>query len=164
MLAAVRHDLVSACDNDLVRMKEPTIIDVQPHPTEKATQPLSASVAGWAFVAVFGSYFCMYGFRKPFTAAAFAGSPVWGIEEKTLAGRGPGAGYALAKCLGVRVIAEMPPSGRARGIVRLIAIGELAWFSSAFHHDPWVQSGCSLTVSRWEWFSAWSSASSRADG
>ncbi len=109
-------------------MKEPTIIDVQPHPTEKATRALSASVAVWAFVAVFGSYFCMYGFRKPFTAAAFDGSPVWGIEQKTLLVATQVLGYALAKCLGVRIIAEFRPSRRAGGIIAMIAGAETALF------------------------------------
>lgn len=26
----------------------------------------------WAVVAAFGTYFCMYGFRKPFTAASYS--------------------------------------------------------------------------------------------
>jgi hypothetical protein len=37
-----------------------------------------------AVTAAFGTYFCMYAFRKPFTAASFAGGRVWGLEEKTV--------------------------------------------------------------------------------
>jgi Family of unknown function (DUF5690) len=68
-------------------------------------------------VAAFGTYFGMYGFRKPFTAAAFAGSSVWGIEEKTLLVAAQVLGYALAKCLGIRVIAAMPASRRVSDLV-----------------------------------------------
>ena len=75
----------------------------------------------------------MYGFRKPFTAAAFAGATVWGIEEKTLLVAAQVLGYALAKCLGIRVISAMPASRRGGGIVALIAAAELtlALFSSS---------------------------------
>jgi Family of unknown function (DUF5690) len=99
------------------------ITDVRAWPVGRASP---ASFAGWAFAAGFGTYFCMYGFRKPFTAAAFAGSPVWGIDQKTLLVSAQVLGYALAKCVGVRVIAEMPPNRRAIGIVVLIALAELA--------------------------------------
>jgi Family of unknown function (DUF5690) len=105
---------------------ERTIAHVDSTTIEPRTRAHPRSYTAWAMGAAFGSYFCMYGFRKPFTAAAFAGSQVWGIEEKTLLVAAQVLGYALAKCLGIRVIAEMPASGRARGIVRLIAIAELA--------------------------------------
>lgn len=35
-------------------------------------------LAAWCVVAAFGTYASMYGFRKPFTAAAYEGTP-WGI-------------------------------------------------------------------------------------
>ena len=34
------------------------------------------AISCWSGVAVFGTYFCMYGFRKPFTAAEFSGGMV----------------------------------------------------------------------------------------
>ena len=30
------------------------------------------SLSAWCVVAAFGAYFCMYAFRKPFTAGAYA--------------------------------------------------------------------------------------------
>jgi len=38
----------------------------------------------WAMAAAFGTYFCMYAFRKPFTASSYADSPFGGIDFKTL--------------------------------------------------------------------------------
>ncbi len=68
----------------------------------------------------------MYAFRKPFTAAAFSGAAVWGIEEKTLLVTAQVLGYTLSKFLGIRVIAETPAGRRAAGIIILIGAAELA--------------------------------------
>ena len=68
----------------------------------------------------------MYGFRKPFTAAAFAGPASWGIDEKALLVTAQVLGYTVSKFLGIRVIAETPASRRAAGIVILVAAAELA--------------------------------------
>src|SRR5262249_35433601 len=93
-----------------------------------ASGPLSstAALAAWSVVAAFTAYFCMYGFRKPFTAASFSGEPVLGIGEKPLLVTAQVLGYAPSKFLGIRVIAETPPRRRAAGIVLLIAFAEAA--------------------------------------
>ncbi len=84
--------------------------------------PLAVSV--WAVVAAFGAYFCTYAFRKPWTAAAFADATIWGVAEKSVLVAAQVLGYMLAKFIGIRVIAEMPPARRAFGIVVLIASAE----------------------------------------
>lgn len=76
-------------------------------------------------VAAFGTYACMYGFRKPYTAAAyaeeFAGAPLklWLVVAQVL-------GYTLSKFLGIRWIAEMTRERRLRTLLALIAGAELA--------------------------------------
>src|SRR5262249_26085657 len=80
----------------------------------------------WSVVAAFTAYFCMYGFRKPFTAASFSGEPVLGIGEKPLLVTAQVLGYTTSKLLGIRVIAETPPRRRAAGVVLLIAGAEAA--------------------------------------
>jgi hypothetical protein len=79
----------------------------------------------WSVVAAFGAYFCTYAFRKPWTAASFDAT-IGGVGEKSVLVAAQVLGYMLAKCIGIRVIAEMPPSRRARGIVVLIAGAEAA--------------------------------------
>ena len=37
-----------------------------------------------AAAAAFAAYFCMYAFRKPFTAATFEGLSLWGLGFKTV--------------------------------------------------------------------------------
>jgi hypothetical protein len=86
----------------------------------------TAAVAAWSVVAAFTAYFCTYGFRKPFTAAAFAGGAVFGIGEKTMLVTAQVLGYAASKFVGIRVIAEISPRWRAAGIVLLAAAAEVA--------------------------------------
>src|SRR5690606_9538366 len=74
----------------------------------------------WSLVAAFGTYFCMYAFRKPFTAASFPGGLVWGVGEKTVLVTAQVLGYTASKVLGIRVIAELPPERRAVGVLTLI--------------------------------------------
>jgi hypothetical protein len=74
-------------------------------------------------VAAFGAYFCTYAFRKPWTAATFDAT-IGGFGEKSVLVAAQVLGYMLAKFLGIRVIAEMPPSRRALGIVVLTAGAE----------------------------------------
>src|SRR5262249_2249556 len=89
-----------------------------------ARSPLALSV--WAVVAAFGAYFWTYAFRKPWPAATFADATVWGVAEKSVLVVAQVLGYMLAKFLGIRVIAEMPPQRRASGILALIAGAEVS--------------------------------------
>lgn len=87
-----------------------------------ARSPLAASC--WAVVAAFGVYFCTYALRKPWTAAAFADSTVWGVAEKSVLVVAQVLGYTLAKFVGVRVIAETLPARRALKITSYIVGAE----------------------------------------
>ncbi|MFO0879608.1 MAG: DUF5690 family protein [Gemmataceae bacterium] len=94
-------------------------------------------VAAWAVVAAFGCYFCMYAFRKPFTAADYAGSHVGGLDFKVVLVTLQVTGYMLSKFLGIRVIAEMPPQRRALGILVLVGLAEIALLLFALVPRPW---------------------------
>jgi hypothetical protein len=85
----------------------------------------------WLFVVYvsfssFVVYSCMYGFRKPYTAASFDGVVLFGISYKVVLVISQVLGYMLSKFYGIRFIAVMQPSGRAGFIVRLIGV---AWGS-----------------------------------
>jgi hypothetical protein len=80
----------------------------------------------WSITAAFGTYFCMYAFRKPFTAASYAELTAWGIDFKTILITAQVLGYTISKFVGIKVVAEMPPKWRARTILLLIAAAELA--------------------------------------
>lgn len=76
--------------------------------------------ATWAAAAAFGTYFCMYGFRKPFTAAGFEGAEVWGAGFWNVAVFAQVLGSMLSRFIGSKVIAEVPSQRRAGTILVLI--------------------------------------------
>lgn len=82
--------------------------------------------AAYAIMAAFGTYFCMYGFRKTFTAAGFEGLSLWGIDYKILLVMVQVFGYMLAKFIGIKVISELKPGQRVWLLIGLVAISEIA--------------------------------------
>jgi hypothetical protein len=98
----------------------------------------------WAVTAAFGTYFCMYAFRKPFTAAGFAEETSSGLALKTLFVASQVAGYMVSKFVGIKVISEMPPHRRAKGIVVLVAAAEIALILFALVPVPWNAAGLFL--------------------
>jgi hypothetical protein len=93
-------------------------------------------LTAWCVVAAFGAYACMYGFRKPFTAATYS-DPAFGLGLKTWLVTAQIAGYALSKFLGIKIIAEMPPARRAGVLLALIFAGETALLGFALTPAPW---------------------------
>jgi len=93
-------------------------------------------MSAWTVVAAFGAYFCTYGFRKPFTAATFAGQEAFGLDYKTVLVTSQVLGYTLSKFIGIRVIAECRPERRAVGIVLLVAIALAAWLAFPLVPSP----------------------------
>lgn len=94
------------------------------------------AVAG---LAGFSTYFAMYAFRKPFTAATFAHVPGWNfaLDYKIALIVSQVAGYALSKFIGVKVISEIHPCHRAPAIIALIGISWLALVAFALIPAPW---------------------------
>lgn len=90
-----------------------------------------------AAVAAFCTYFCMYAFRKPFTAGTFEGEDVFGYGLKTVLVISQLAGYMLSKFIGIRVVSELRSEDRAVGIVGLIVAAEAALVGFAFVPTPW---------------------------
>lgn len=108
----------------------------QPHSTAQ-TPHQELRLVIWAIMAAFGSYFCMYGFRKPFTAASFTDAAVWGIGFKTILVTSQVAGYMVSKFIGIKVISEMPPHRRAAAMFWLVIIAELALVVFGLMPRPW---------------------------
>src|SRR5262249_7430238 len=99
------------------------------------------SLSAWCVIAAFGAYFCMYAFRKPFTAAAYAEPGLWGIQTKTLLITAQIIGYTASKFIGIKVIAEMPASRRIAWLLGLIAVAEVALLLFAVAPSP-LDCGC----------------------
>ncbi len=96
-----------------------------------------AVFSAYCIAAAFGTYFCMYAFRKPFTAATFEGVEWWNVSYKTLLISAQVAGYTLSKFIGIKVVSELPSRYRAALVVVLIAVAELALFMFAMTPRPW---------------------------
>jgi hypothetical protein len=80
----------------------------------------------WAVIASFGVYFCMYAFRKPFSAGLYQGLELWDIGYKTILIISQVAGYTLSKFAGIKIISELKSASRIKLIIALILIAELA--------------------------------------
>lgn len=74
----------------------------------------------FAALCSFGVYFCMYAFRKPFTAAGFEGISFGGVPYKVWLVTSQVLGYMFSKFYGIRFIAEMKKRKRSDTIVSLI--------------------------------------------
>lgn len=90
------------------------------------TPPRNWSPMIWAVVAAFGTYFCMFAFRKPFTVSQYSDVAAWDWQYKTIAVVAQVFGYAVSKIIGVKVVSEMAPRHRAASIIGLILFAELA--------------------------------------
>lgn len=80
----------------------------------------------WCMIAAFGTYFCMYAFRKPFTAGTYSGLNLWDIHYKSILIISQVVGYMLSKFIGIKVISELKSSQRKKLIICLILIAEMA--------------------------------------
>lgn len=82
----------------------------------------------FAASAAFMTYFCMYAFRKPFTANSYTefDDPSWQISFKIALILAQVFGYLCAKFIGVKVIAEMRHQQRGLAIIGMIIAAELS--------------------------------------
>jgi hypothetical protein len=94
-------------------------------------------MSAWCVVAAFGTYFCMYFFRKPFAACKYEGLALWGNDYKTVLVVAQVLGYTLSKFFGIKIIAELNPQRRIAGIVLLIAGAEAALLGFALTPPPY---------------------------
>lgn len=88
-------------------------------------------------LASFSIYFCMYAFRKPFTAGDFHEVMLWGIDYKIILVIAQVLGYATAKGLGIKIVSEVLPQKRAKNIVLMIAFAGLNLLFFAIIKPPY---------------------------
>lgn len=92
-------------------------------------------------VAAFVAYFCVYGFRKPFTAGTYDTDGVWGLGFKELIVLTQVVGYTLSKFVGIRVVAEVPPRRRISLLLGLVALAEAGLVVFGLLPRPWAAVG-----------------------
>ena len=91
----------------------------------------------WVLVAAFGTYFCMYGFRKPYTAATYAEASFFGINYKILLIIAQTLGYVIAKWTGIKIVSEIKRHQRIAAILILIGFAELMLLLFGIVPRPW---------------------------
>lgn len=80
----------------------------------------------WTMIASFGCYFCVYGFRKPFTSGLYADQFWVGIPWKSILISSQIAGYMLSKWCGIFLVSGILWEKRTRAILLSILIAEIA--------------------------------------
>lgn len=80
----------------------------------------------YAVAMAFTAYFCMYGYRRPFAVAQYAGQGIAGFDLKTALVISQLCGYAMSKLLGIKINSEMPAGRRAWTLIGLVAWAEAA--------------------------------------
>lgn len=96
----------------------------------------------YAIGAAFGTYFCMYGFRKPFSVATFDGEivlPLVGaLGLKTAYILAQVLGYCTSKFIGIKVVSELTPGQRAGAILACVGIAEVGLLLFGLTPAPWA--------------------------
>jgi hypothetical protein len=92
----------------------------------------------YAVLAAFTVYFCVYAFRRPFTAAAFEGQYFAGtVHLKTAFVVSQIIGYTLAKYAGIKVVSQSSRAARAWMLVGLVAAAQAAMVLFAVVPPTW---------------------------
>ena len=93
----------------------------------------------YATVAAFSTYFCMYAFRKPFSAGTYEGLVFFGteVELKTAFALSQLIGYTISKFMGIKVNSEQGHAGRAKLLVALILAALMALLLFAVLPTQW---------------------------
>ena len=74
----------------------------------------------------FGTYFCMYAFRKPFAVATFEGLAVFGVDYKIILIIAQVLGYMLSKFIGIKMISELRAERRLLYLLSMIFVAEIS--------------------------------------
>ncbi|HMP14525.1 MAG TPA: DUF5690 family protein [Saprospiraceae bacterium] len=91
----------------------------------------------YAIIAAFGTYFCMYAYRKPFTVATYEGMSFVEVDYKIWLIIVQVVGYMLSKFIGIKIISEMGRRGRLIWLLGLIGIAEGALLLFALIPPPY---------------------------
>ena len=96
----------------------------------------------WVFVVyatltAFLTYSCMYAFRKTFTVATFDDQFFLGVHYKIWLITSQLIGYMLSKFIGIKLVSEMKPHLRAKYIIVIVILAQLALFLFAVTPGPY---------------------------
>ncbi len=105
--------------------------------TDTTLKRSSVGIDLFAVIATFGAYFCMYMYRKPFTAASYETMTAFGMAYKPVAVISQVLGYTLSKFVGIKVISEAGAKHRVLYYLGMIGIAEVALLLFGLTPSPW---------------------------
>jgi MFS family permease len=88
-------------------------------------------------VSAFCLYTCIFALRKSFGVATYEGMTFAGHSFKVWMVVFQVVGYMLSKFIGIKVVSELNPASRARGILMMTGIAAIAWFCFAITPAPY---------------------------
>jgi hypothetical protein len=113
--------------------------------TQRLRRVRRASLLAYAALTAFGTYFCMYGFRKAFAAGSYVTpvdlGPLGRVDGKVALIVAQVCGYCLSKFVGVKVIAELEAKRRTIALVLAVALAEGALVAFAMA-PTWLAPVC----------------------
>lgn len=90
------------------------------------TYQKNSSVLIFGSLTAFGTYFCMYAFRKPFTVATFENLVFFGLDYKIILIIAQVLGYALSKFIGIKLISELRSNKRLVYLLLMIGLAQMS--------------------------------------
>src|ERR1044071_2145102 len=94
--------------------------------TSPITQWLSTTNGAWFSIytagSAFGLYLCVFALRKTFSVAIYEGYAFAGISYKVWMVLFQVMGYMLSKFIGIKVVSELKPTSRAKGILLMSVV------------------------------------------
>lgn len=79
-------------------------------------------------VAAFCTYLCFYPFRRAYTAATYDDLYFFGVHFKILIITAQVLGFAVSKGIGVKIVSEMKPQHRAKGLLVFTGLSLISMF------------------------------------
>jgi len=113
------------------------MIFTSPGLTRKINSSSPIQLALFASITSFCLYSCIYTFRKTFTVATFDNLIFLGVQYKVWLVVFQVLGYALAKIIGIKVVAELKRENRAGYILTMVSVSGLSWFLFGIVPAPW---------------------------
>ena len=79
----------------------------------------------YAFISAFACYFCVYAYRKPFSASSYENLKIWNVDYKIMLITFQAIGYTISKFAGIKFVSELNPKNRGIWILLAILIAEI---------------------------------------
>ncbi len=88
-------------------------------------------------LAAFCTYLCFYPFRRAYTAATYDDLYFFGVHFKILIITAQVLGFAVSKGIGVKIVSEMEPKQRARGLLIFTGLSLISMFLFSVTPPPY---------------------------